>query len=186
MDARQTYLKRILIAASITGALVLCVILFFGIFRGNPHVGVSGEAYFYDLNNGTVFVAAASSIPPIETPSGNGPEGKPAGVRAYIYSCDEDYADFRGMTADQVEESGAFIGYLEKRTDYFKEYMANTERDSTAVDPAVAARMGKQPILIQQLGDQRWVPDVSPRGQKIQQAARQRCPGTPAILCNPR
>jgi hypothetical protein len=186
MNARQTHLKRILIAVSITGALVLCVVFISSVYRGNPHVGVTGEAYFYDLRGGTVFVAPASSVPPIQAPSGNGPDGKPAGVRAYIYSCDEDYADFRGMTADQVEQSGAFIGYLEKRTDYFKEYMANTERDSTAVDPAVAARMVKQPILIQKLGDQRWVPDISPRGQKIQQAARQRCPGTTAVLCNPR
>lgn len=50
--------------------------------RGQP----PQAEWYYDLNTGKLFTARIES-PPIDAPSGKLPDGKPAGVRAHVYSC---------------------------------------------------------------------------------------------------
>lgn len=58
--------------------------------------------WYYDLNTGKVFTAKAGQVPPIEAPSGPLPDGKPAGVRAYLFSY-----------TDEPNAPDKFIGFLE-------------------------------------------------------------------------
>ncbi len=44
------------------------------------------KSRFYDLNTGQLFVAKSDAVVPIEAPSGPLPNGKPAGVLAYVFS----------------------------------------------------------------------------------------------------
>lgn len=176
--------NRTMLAILAVCSVGLCVLLAMKLLRGGAHAGTSGDAYFLDLNTNTLFVSSSSSIPPIEAPSGAGPAGKQAGVRAHVFSCDESSRDLNGMTLDQISQSGAYIGYLEKRTDAFKAYITQSET-GTPPDPNLAARMVKQPNLISEPDGKRWVPDVSPEGQKILQKGRNGCEGAAAYPCHP-
>ncbi len=62
--------------------------------------------YYYDLNTGKLFVAATDDFPPIEAPSGPAPDGRKAGVRAYVFSC-----------GDCDDPTKRFIGYVMRRTE---------------------------------------------------------------------
>lgn len=59
--------------------------------------------FFFDLNTGELFVQPFGTEPPVAAPSGPMPSGHPAGVRAYVFSCD-------GHTATSNR-----FGYLESK-----------------------------------------------------------------------
>jgi hypothetical protein len=44
------------------------------------------KAWFYDLNTGKLFTAKTGLTPPIAAPSGPLPDGRPAGVKAFVLS----------------------------------------------------------------------------------------------------
>lgn len=74
---------------SVVVATILCVLAIsaavvsvFWVFREPSNH--AGKAWFYDLNTNELFDAPATSIPPIEAPSGNLPDGTPAGVQAVV------------------------------------------------------------------------------------------------------
>jgi len=58
--------------------------------------------WYYDLNTDKLFKAVAGQMPPIAAPSGPLPDGKPAGVRAYVFSY-----------SDDPNTTDTFIGFLE-------------------------------------------------------------------------
>lgn len=184
MSEDSPFKSRTMLVIIATCSLGLCALIAMIIFRGEKQTGINGNAYFLDLNTKTLFVAPLNSTPPIDAPSGPGADGKPAGVRAHLYRCDESGPDLDGMTIDQIKISGAYIGYLEKRTDAFKAFIAQSETGSPP-DPNMAARMVKQPNLISDPEGIRWVPDASPEGRKILQKSLNGCPGSPAIPCQP-
>jgi hypothetical protein len=70
-----------------------------------PKVKEYKKGWFYDLNTGKLFVAKSKLIPPIEAPSGPLENGKPAGVKAYVFSYKY-----------EPNESERFIGFLETFT----------------------------------------------------------------------
>lgn len=61
-------------------------ILLYWQLRPAPLGVIQKTDWYYDLQAGKLFVAWLES-PPIEAPSGKLPDGKPAGVRAYVFSC---------------------------------------------------------------------------------------------------
>jgi len=67
-----------------------------------PEVKEFKKAWYYDLNTGKLFAAKSSLVPPIEAPSGPLPDGRPAGVRAHVFTF-----------SAEPNESDRFIGFLE-------------------------------------------------------------------------
>lgn len=74
---------------SVVVAAILCVLAVsaavasaFWVFREPAYS--PGKAWFYDLNTNELFAAPGDAIPPIEAPSGNLPNGTPAGVQAVV------------------------------------------------------------------------------------------------------
>ena len=74
------------------------------------------QAYFYDMNTGRVFAENSDLYAPIVAPSGDMYQGRPAGARAYIFTCDE-CGDYEGMTTSDIDAAGGFIGYIEIYTE---------------------------------------------------------------------
>ena len=102
---------------SVTG-IVIAVILFlvagglsYWTFVGfRPSVEVAEGKWFFDANTGKLFAADTGDIPPIEAPSGG------EGLQAHVYTCADDCGghDLEGLTPDEVEGLGLFVGYLER------------------------------------------------------------------------
>ena len=99
------------------------------------------NVWFYDLNTGELFTAKSELIGPIEAPSGPLPDGRPAGVRAYVFSY-----------SYNPKESELFIGFLEMP-------------DKDASDSGQS--MWGQGKLIRRPGDKHWVKATSNRGNVI-------------------
>ncbi len=65
--------------------LVLAVIFYKGLSKSNNRPGDNELGYYFDLNTRELFVRDGTMRPPIDAPSGADEDGKPAGVRAYVY-----------------------------------------------------------------------------------------------------
>jgi len=113
------------------------------------------KEWFYDLNSGELFTARIGQSPPIESPSGPLPDGRAAGVRAYVFSY-----------VDEPNEAQRFIGFLE------------------TVDPNAQGRAASstEPVtdswkdwgrgrLIRRVEDKRWAPADSEQGRRILRGA---------------
>jgi len=107
--------------------------------------------WFYDWNTGELFVAKGNLVPPIEAPSGPLPCGRPAGVRAYVFSY-----------IDEPNESERFIGFLEKPNP-----AAGTDTPGGIDEGTGGAEQWGQGRLICMVGDERWVPADSEQGRAI-------------------
>jgi hypothetical protein len=108
-------------------------------------------AWFYDLNTDKLFVSRSELTGPINAPSGPLPCGRPAGVRAYVFSY-----------IDEPNESERFIGFLERPNPAAK------NNESASIDSRVggAGRWG-QGRLICRAGDERWFKADSKQGRDI-------------------
>ena len=116
-----------------------------------PKVKEYKKAWFYDLNTGKLFIAKSGLIPPIKAPSGPLGNGKPAGVKAHVFTY-----------AYEPNESERFIGFLET-TD------PNAVRDSSEsgkprTDSAKSWGQGK---LFRRVQDEQWIPGSSKEGRAI-------------------
>jgi hypothetical protein len=109
------------------------------------------KEWFYDLNTGKLFAARSGRTPPIEAPSGPLQDGKPAGVRAYVFSY-----------SYEPNEAERFIGFLET-VDPNAEKSA-FERVTSKANGSKQWRQGK---LIRRIEDAKWVPADSKQGQFI-------------------
>lgn len=107
------------------------------------------KGWFYDLNTGELFVARAELAGPIEAPSGPLPDGKPAGIKAYVFSY-----------VSEPNESERFIGFLEMPD-------PETEKDSSIEAEADSRENWLPGKLIRRVDDKQWVPANSNQGQAI-------------------
>jgi hypothetical protein len=84
--------------------VILLVIVVISLLSGpeTPEIKEYKKAWFYDLNTGKLFTAKIDLIPPIDAPSGPLPDGRPAGVKAHVFTF-----------AAEPNESERFIGFLE-------------------------------------------------------------------------
>jgi len=103
---------------------------------------VDKKAWFYDENTGQLFVDSGKQNGPIKAPSGPGPNGEPAGVKAHVYSHVPD-----------PNASELFIGFLEK---------PNPQADSKTR----SLEWGHD-RLIKRETDKTWVAATSPLGREI-------------------
>ena len=127
--------------------MVLLVIVIFAVTKKKDIAKQDdyAKAYYYDLNTGQLFVGKKDLDTPIEAPSGRLANGQPAGVKAYVFSYDQN-----------PEESERFIGFLEmKDARYTGGSGSNT-----------GAKWGEGK-LIKRVEDKNWVTANSPEGRKI-------------------
>ncbi len=108
-------------------------------------------AWFYDLNTGKLFTSRSELIGPVDAPSGPLPCGRPAGVRAYVFSY-----------IDEPNESERFIGFLERPN------LAAKNNEFASIDSSLGgAGQWGQGRLICRVGNERWFPADSEQGQAI-------------------
>lgn len=129
------------------------IIVVISLFSGPeaPEIKEFEKAWYYDLNTGKLFVAKSGLVPPIEAPSGPLPDGRPAGVRAHVFTF-----------AAEPNESERFIGFLET-TDPNAEFTGSGP-DEGRTGGFVSWGEGK---LIRRVEDEKWVSGSSKEARAI-------------------
>lgn len=148
---------RLVIGASAVSGLLLLWIVFW-MLSGKPaenEFDLHGQVYFYDLNTGELFPASAGSIPPIEAPSGNLPDGQPAGVRAHV---------LQYFTEDS-RQGEPFVGWLEKPDPAVETSVYLQSRTA-------GGKAWGQGMLIKRPEDTQWVKANTPQGLAVIEKAR--------------
>lgn len=107
------------------------------------------KGWFYDLNTSELFIAKAELAGPIEAPSGPLPDGKPAGVKAYVFSY-----------ASEPNQSNRFIGFLEMPN-------PEIEKQGSAEAGGVGSEKWLPGRLVRRVEDKKWYPANSSKGQAI-------------------
>lgn len=147
------------------GIFLLAVVIgLVGMTSGGRRYREVHQHWYYDLGDNQLFETKIDQHPPIEAPSGPGPDGKPAGVRAHVFACTNcDDADAR------------FIGYLET---YTPEGKALKDRG----DFRAAAKFR----LLREPDGSQWVKAQDPPGAAVVAQAIGRCPkGSKLQPCTP-
>ncbi len=162
---------KIVLSVTVVSAVVFLVIV---IWLSIPEKVIPVEEFdkewFYDLNTGELFADRAGQIPPIAAPSGPLPDGKPAGVRAYVFSYSLD-----------PNSTDRFIGFLET-TD------PNADRSKLGpLDLRVpGAEQWGQGRLIRRVEDEQWFSANGPQGRAIMRITfRQDATGRRPHYCAP-
>ncbi|MCX5659803.1 MAG: hypothetical protein NTW19_08790 [Planctomycetota bacterium] len=168
----RAYLK---VGASVLLLAAAGTLVYFEL-REPPAPPVSRLAWFYDLNTDNLFAANAES-PPIDAPSGPQRDGKPAGVRAYVFAC-----------GDCAAEKERQVAWLETFTvkptgpgwepDGRRRPAAPPPPESMATPSETGGSLVKKPEGI------RWIRSATEQGKAIQVVAD--CPdGKPPRPCKP-
>jgi len=158
------------------GAVVVLVLCLLAITcqLGGPGGGQGGtvDLYFLDENSGVLFSADSNQQPPIAAPSDTG--GGASGVRAHVFGCGDCPGNLSGMTAEEVQAKGAFIGYLEK---YTPEAKAAMERAMNAEEPDIEIMYEMdQGRLIRLSDSDQWIDANSEQGVDVYSTIREKCP----------
>ncbi|MHC4314999.1 MAG: hypothetical protein ACYSW3_21335, partial [Planctomycetota bacterium] len=109
-----------------------------------PKVKEYKKGWFYDLNTDKLFVEKSKLIPPIEAPSGPLENGKPAGVKAYVFSYKY-----------EPNESERFIGFLETFTPEARRDQTNSAT-SGGESAAELIKQWGEGRLIRRIEDEQW------------------------------
>jgi hypothetical protein len=143
---------RIIIGITVVTVFLLVVVVISLLSGpGAPEVKEFKKGWYYDLNTGKLFVAKSGLVPPIEAPSGPLPDGRPAGVRAHVFTF-----------AAEPNESDRFIGFLET-TD------PNTVINGSGSDGWRSGGFASwgEGKLIRRVGDEKWVSGSSKEARVI-------------------
>lgn len=142
---------RVVVGITIASLAVLLLIVIWLLIPGERTLEYEEpeKAWFYDLNTDKLFVAKSNLVAPIEAPSGPLPDGRPAGVKAYVFSY-----------AAEPNESNRFIGFLETS-------------DPNAPATASGSEEWGEGMLIRRLEDKAWAPANSKKGLAIVKEAYQ-------------
>ncbi len=116
-----------------------------------PEAQTFEKEWFYDLNTGKLFAVETGRTPPIEAPSGPRPDGRPAGIRAYVLAYTQ-----------EPNASERFIAFLETSAD--SESNVLTQVRPASVSEIATWGRGK---LIRRPDEETWVPADSRQGQEI-------------------
>jgi hypothetical protein len=146
---------KIIISIAVVTVLILLTTVI-GLLSSDdaPKVKEYKKGWFYDLNTGKLFVAKSKLIPPIKAPSGPLENGKPAGVKAYVFSY-----------KSEPNESERFIGFLE----VFTPEARRNQTSAKSMDDS-AAELIKQwgdGRLIRRVEDDQWYTANSNEGRAI-------------------
>ncbi len=147
---------KIIIGITIVTVLVLLTTVI-GLLSSDeaPKVKEYKKGWFYDLNTGKLFVAKSKLIPPIEAPSGPLENGKPAGVKAYVFSYKY-----------EPNESERFIGFLETFTPEARRNQT-TSAESRGDSASELIKQWGEGRLIRRVEDEQWFAANSNEGRAI-------------------
>jgi hypothetical protein len=85
--------------------LVVIVIIVRSVFSSGITMPAAYPVWLYDENTDRLYVGSSHDIPPVAAPSkSNASDGRPAGVRAYVFGC------------GRCDEVGRVVVYLERFT----------------------------------------------------------------------
>jgi hypothetical protein len=132
------------ICAASVGIFILTIIILAWPDNPRPDIDPGKKAWFYDQNTGKLFKAKDKQIGPIKAPSGYLPNGEPAGVRAYVYTYE-----------NEPNENELIIGYLEK-----PDPCAPQSDDVESI----LLKKGK---LVRTVDDDEWISTSTKRGKII-------------------
>lgn len=134
-------------------------------FGGDDNPDHPRRVWFYDTTTGSLFVEMSDRVAPIESPAkSRESEGKPTGVRAYLFSC--------GSCSDEKER---FIGYFETHTKAAQDAIINRPPDREGVPPVDISSLVDEGTLVAKpvsgSAELVWVVMVSSEGQAIMRDA---------------
>jgi len=172
--------------------------------RGPRRPSGDRKAWFYDLGTGKLLIRGIEAIPPIETEAGN------YAVKAFVFACGECPKLSEGMTKEEVEKAGAFIGYFESFTIQSRDYQqamidqAKKQSGGKGGPGAGVLMMGEMKMMdpgykisdLQALesaddptdidDDDVWFQGMTPTARDIQRAIHDKCPdGKSPKWCSP-
>lgn len=161
VDSFRDWANRNSAVATIAAVAILVVALVMLVSSGGGGPTASGNAYFYDLETGEVFVGDATAIPPIQSPAGN------QAVRAHFYTCTE------------CTEEARFLGYYEKYTDEAKKAIEEAQQSSGSGEAGSEAEMrayeaSMSGMLYSEDGEN-WQRSQGPGGAGPQQKLQEKC-----------
>lgn len=163
--------KIVIAIATVSACVLLLVIIALLWPKGTAKVELGEKEWFYDLNTSRLFTAKKGLTPPIEAPSGPLPDGRPAGVRAYVLTY-----------TYEPNESDRFIGFLETT-----DPRGEDESPPSGEGYASGAKQWAKGKLIRTVEDERWVPADSRLGQAIwEHAFRPNDNGERPYYCPPK
>jgi hypothetical protein len=147
---------KIIIGITVVTVLVLLTTVI-GLLSGPkaPEIQEYKKAWFYDLNTGKLFVAKSELIPPIEAPSGPLGNGKPAGVKAYVFSY-----------TYEPNESERFIGFLETFTSEARENQSRSAKSKGGSASELIKQWGEG-RFVRRVEDEQWFAANSDEGRAI-------------------
>ena len=147
---------KIVIGLSVaSGVLFLLIVAVLSIPHNLLIASKPKKVWFYDLNTKKLFVANGDNIPPIDAPSGKLADGRPAGVRAYVFSY-----------VDDPKESECFIGYLEKFTPEGEQMIASILKSKSKVTSQMARQLNKN-RFVRRVADNDWYSADSQEGRLV-------------------
>lgn len=168
-------------SAVVTIGAVVILILSLGYIVFSSRGRSSGprviDVYFYDLNAQKLFTAKSDAIPPIETESGPATGGAPAGVRAYVFACN-----------DCGNENDRFIGWLEMYTPEAKALLSQPAAETPEQAAEREMRMyevWENGQLIRAVEGGQWVRANSQEAINITSQIESKCPGGAPKPCLP-
>lgn len=123
------------------------------------------DVYYYDLGTGELFLAKSNEIPPIDAPSGPGPNNTPQGVRAYVFSC-----------GDCSDKSQQFVGWLEMFTPDAKRALSSPPKpDPNNPQGPEYYELWARGHLVSVPGSGKWVQANSEEGFKVMESIQSKC-----------
>ena len=118
--------------------------------------------YYYDLNTGVLKADHVVGLAGMTSRS-----EEQGVVAAYVFSCGL-CGDYTGMTAEQVEQAGGFIGYLES---WSVQARAVLRRGASSREDELTVKNGR---MIRQINDEQWHP-ADEYEHVLRQALNRRC-----------
>lgn len=138
-----------------------------------PYEFVPGQSWFMDVTDGSLFAAPEELVPPIPTPSNRAaPDGRPAGVRAYIYACDDCEPGLKPLFLQTTVPASSLVD------------LSTAEPADLPPAEALVVLIAKPPASPKAQPD--WKRLDSPEGAVIRASSDSMCDGKPAIECTPR
>lgn len=113
--------------------------------------------WFYDLETKTLFAGPINQYPPIDTPSGKKIDGRPAGVRAWVFACD-------GACDD---ENNHVILYLEQ----YSPELHRRLLEGIYVPPDMTLKA----TMVRKVDDDAWMSAAADDGRAVIEVSK-RCP----------
>jgi hypothetical protein len=178
-DSKKTAVK---VGVAVVALILAGVVLAVTMRGGTAEPLQSDQQYFLDLGTDTLYAVPAGVEPPQTPPSNHQEaEGRPGGVRAYVFTC------------GACTESEMFVGYIETYTPQTAKAMAELKAkypDVALEDLPTGELQAFSNVAGGKLWASRdlstgWLPSNTPQAVQLRTEAITKCGGTPVKPCMP-